>query len=181
MPLDLPTIRTLIVKPPNRQSSFWTRTKYVFAENAIKNFTEDLASFTKTMERLLTNRKTQYEQVQKEQLTFGSIPAIAVSATLLLQQIRVYTNRLFNAFLESWATGCHLSHEAMLFLDTPVFTDTKSLSTKIPSYKFRLMLRGDLVNMSAWHEADVTVFNEQAVSNEPQNRYELARHLMVDA
>jgi hypothetical protein len=178
-PLDLPTIRTLIVKPPNQHSSFGARTKYVFAENSIKAFTEDLASFTKTMERLLRNRKTQHEQVQKEQLIFGSIPAIAVSATLILQQIRVYTDRLFNAFLDSWAAGCHPSHEAMLFLDTPVFTDIKSLNTRIPSYKFRLMLCGDLVNMSAWHEADVTVFNEQVVSHAPQNRYELARHLMV--
>ena len=123
------------------------------------------------MERFLTNRKTQHEQVQKEQLFFTSTPAIATSATLILQQIRVYTTRLFRALLESWTAGCHPSHEAMLFLDTPVFTDTTVLNTNISSYKFRLMLREELVSMSAWHEADVTVFEENIVPREPANRY----------
>ena len=127
----------------------------------MKRLTRELNELNLSMDRLLANSQTLHQQA----VEFKIIPDIrgASSLAVLLHQIRDSADRLFQAFHSAWTGGCHPSHEAMLHLDIPVSPRIKRVSSRISSFKFRLVLcevSCDTCEEPVWHETNVTVFEE---------------------
>ena len=139
------------------------RVKYLIKEEDIKTLTTELDSLNSSMNRLLANTNILHQQIniQESRIIPDDREAIAVAS--LLKQIRAFTDRLFQAFHATWASSCHPFHDVALFLDTPTFPTHGIPHSKPYSFKFRVMLNGksvDIAVSSPWHEANVTVFEE---------------------
>lgn len=163
VPLTLPDLRALITAHSQQANFFTKRFQYLIREDDVINLTRDLDELNLDMDRLLANSNTLHQHLVESKLISNSGNASAIAA--VLQQVRDRADRLFQAFCEVWTLGCHSSHEAMLFLDTPASSKGKldSLNSNISAFKFRLVLRGkppDLNGEASWHETNVTVLEE---------------------
>jgi hypothetical protein len=80
-----------------------------------------------------------------------------------LKQIRIYTDRLFEAFCIAWMSSCHPSHNVALFLDHPEFSSAGYPISPTSSFDFRALLSEESADVQVpglWHEASVTVLED---------------------
>ena len=120
--------------------------------------TKELGELNLNIDKLLANRNTLHQPLIKSTVIVGTSKSSTLVASL--QQVRDHADRLYRAFREVWTLGCHPSHEAMLFLDTPVSSKKKGYSLSPKRSTFRLVIRWKVANMSmlpSWHETTVTV------------------------
>jgi len=166
--LVLPDFQALIIAYPQKTNFFAKRINILIREEDVTRLTKDLNELNLNMDRLLANCNTlhQYQVESKLVVDIGNASTIVG----VLKQVRDRADSLFRAFLEAWSLGCHPSHEAMLFLDTPVISSNKhsSLNPKESPSKFRLVLRGKPTNLdeSSWLETNVTVSGEGDSKND---------------
>jgi hypothetical protein len=146
------------------------RVVYLIKEEDVIVMTAQLDSLNSSMSKLLTNTSIIHQQknVQQSRIIPNEREATAIAS--LLKQVQGYTDRLFQAFRSTWVPGCHRSHDVALFLDTPVLPISDYRSSSIQSFKFRVMLSRkplDITLPSSWHEANVTVFEEDSIMMQP--------------
>ena len=151
------------------------RVLYLIKEEDITELIEELDVLNSQMDRLLANTNILAQQKNIQDARIISDERHAKALASLLNQIRTYADRLFNAFRSAWIPGCHESHDVALFLDTPTVPKSGYPSSK-SSFKFRMMICGKPVDVimpgkpvdakmpSSWHEAHVTVFEEYGVT-----------------
>jgi hypothetical protein len=140
--------------------------RYLINEQDITELIEELDALNSDMDKLLANASilAQLRNIQDSRII--SDERYAKTLASLLNQIRTYADRLFNAFRSAWIPGCHPSHDVALFLDTPTVPKSGYPSSK-PSFKFRIMICGKPVDVTMpplWHEGNVTVFKEDGVA-----------------
>jgi hypothetical protein len=139
------------------------RVKYLIKEDDIKELTSELDGLNSSMNRLLANTNILHQQINTQESRIIPDEREAMAIASLLKQIRTFTDRLFQAFHATWVSSCHPFHDVALFLDTPTFPANGISRSKPSSFKFRVMLNGkslDVSMSSPWHEANVTVFEE---------------------
>lgn len=148
------------------------RVLYLIKEEDIIELIEELDARNSDMDRLLANANilAQQKSIQKSRVISNEPQARAMAS--LLNQIRAYTERLFDAFCSAWTPGCHSSHDVALFLDSPIVPKLSYPKSK-SSFQFRIMIRGrprDPEMAASWHEANVTVFEDSGSVG--QQRYD---------
>lgn len=136
--------------------------RYLINEQDIIELIKELEALNSDMDRLLENASilAQHKDIQESRIISDERHATALAS--LLNQIRNYADRLFNALLLAWVPGCHPSHDVALFLDTPTIPKSGYSGSK-SSFEFRMMICGkpvDVTRPPLWHEANVTVFEE---------------------
>ena len=139
------------------------RFQYLIKEKDVEDMTRELEKLNLSMDRLLTNTSILHPQKSIQEFRIIPDERKATALVSILEQIQIYTDRLFEAFCSVWVPGCHSSHDVALFLDTPVFSIPDYPRLKARSFKFRMMLGGkpvDVTMSSSWHEANVTVLEE---------------------
>lgn len=129
----------------------------------MSRLTNELNGLNKSMAKLLTNRRNLYQRVESRNSTDPGAARCVRTLADQLQQVRNHADRLFDAFHRSWAAGCHTTHEAMIYLDTPAASrETKQTSLQASTSKFRVLVRGKpgnhpCLHVPTWHETTVTV------------------------
>ena len=91
------------------------RVQYLIKEQDITELIEELDALNSNMDRLLANASIlkQHKNIQDSRII--SDERYAKTLASLLNQIRTYADRLFNAFRSAWTPCCHASHDVALF------------------------------------------------------------------
>ncbi|KAL2819272.1 hypothetical protein BDW59DRAFT_165135 [Aspergillus cavernicola] len=148
-------------KPQGKHAT--KRVMYLIKEEDVKALTAELASLNTSMDTLVRNATILHKQQNTMESRVIPDERKALALAFVLNQIRGYTDRLFQAFHSALVPGCHPSHDVALFLDTPSFPVSRQLGLKPGLFRFRLMLNVytlDVMTTSVWHEAHVTVSDE---------------------
>lgn len=129
----------------------------------MSRLTNELNRLNESMAKLLTHRRNLHQRVESRNSADPGASCCVPALADLLQQVRNHADRLFDAFHRSWAAGCHKTHEAMIYLDTPAASEkTKKINLQASSSKFRVLVRGKpgenpCLQVPNWHETTVTV------------------------
>ncbi|KAF2804505.1 uncharacterized protein BDZ99DRAFT_525713 [Mytilinidion resinicola] len=117
------------------------RVWYLIKEQDITELIEELDAINVDMDRLLAHASilAQHKNIQESRIISDERHAKALAS--LLNQIRNYADRLFNALLSAWIPGCHASHNVALFLDKPTVPKSGHPSSE-SSFKFRVIICG---------------------------------------
>jgi hypothetical protein len=135
-------------------------------EETVTALTKSLDEMNSTMDRILKNERElhQLKSIQASWIIPDERKASAMAS--LLKQIRTYTDKLFETFCTAWVSKCHRSHNVALFLDVPVFSSTNYAGSHT-SFNFRTLLSETPVDLqvpASWHEASVTVLEDDTLS-----------------
>jgi hypothetical protein len=162
--LTISDIQKLALSRDTQGKLFSKRIFYLIEESTVTNLTKDLDKLNSSMDRILKNERElhQLKSIQASRIIPDERKASAMAS--LLKQIRTYTDELFEAFCTAWVSSCHPSHSVALFLDLPAFSSTGYPSSATSSFNFRTLLSEKPVDVQvpAWHEASVTVLEDDA-------------------